>query len=103
MPVGKIKMGKGGKDKDKLKDKARKIISNPKKLGGREISNLPGIKDPNRDKLKGAGPKRTNSNKAFKTLIDMILPGTPRSVKANTMRQFEAARNSLKAPVKRGR
>ena len=54
-------------------------------------------------KNKGAGPKRTNSNKAIKTLIDMLLPGTPRSVKANTMRQFEAARNSLKAPVKRGR
>lgn len=80
MPYGKgpIKMGKGGKDKDKLKDKARKLISNPKKLGGKNLADLLGISDPSRKNVKGGK-------------------------KTNTIKQFEAARKSLKAPIKRGR
>ena len=70
------KMGKSGKDKDKLKDKARKIISNQKKLGGKNLADLLGISDPSRKNVKG-GKKLMN--------------------------QYEAARNSLKAPIKRGR
>ena len=78
MPYGKgpIKTGKGGKDKDKLKDKARKIISNPKKLGGKNLADLLGISDPSRKNVKG-GKKLMN--------------------------QYEAAQKSLKAPIKRGR
>ena len=76
MPVGKIKMGKG--DKDKLKDKARKIISNPKKLGGREISNLLGIKDPNRDKLKGGKKLMNQYKKSVKTLQSSATLGAPK-------------------------